>query len=70
MATPNDYTRQAAGLSFQSRQITYAAFVCPPTIINDKNISMLCSSHDFQEDIYTAIVTHRQNMTGDVALRN
>ncbi len=68
MATPDDYACQSTGLSFQGRQISYAAFICSSAVIDDKNIFLLCSSHDFQEDIHATIVSHRQNSTRHMTL--
>jgi hypothetical protein len=66
MATPNDNACQSTGLSFQGRQISYATFIHPSTIVDYENVPLLRRSHYFQEDIYAAIVSHWQNSASNM----
>src|SRR5215212_3753584 len=67
MATPNKDACQPTRLGFESRQIANAAFICSSSIVDDKNISWLRSSHRFEKNIHAAIMSYRQNVSSNMA---
>jgi hypothetical protein len=64
VSAPDDDPSKSITLGFQSRQIADAAFVHPAAVVNHQYIAWLRYPHGFQEDVYTAVVLHRENAPG------
>ena len=70
MYAPDHDPSQTGYLPFQRGQITDAAFIHPPAVIDHQHVAWFAMLHRFQEHIYTAEVLGREGITGDSSARN
>ena len=70
MYAPDHDPSQTGYLPFQRGQITDAAFIHPPAVIDHQHVAWFAMLHRFQEHIYAAEVLGREGITGDSSARN